>query len=58
MRGLPRLSINGASLDNCPETANASQTDTDGNGTGDACTNDVDGDGCIGSCEIEDGFDC
>ncbi|PPK87536.1 putative secreted protein (Por secretion system target) [Neolewinella xylanilytica] len=31
--------------DNCPETSNGDQTDTDGDGTGDACDDDIDGDG-------------
>jgi hypothetical protein len=33
---VPRLAINGA-IDNCPETPNADQQDTDGDGLGDAC---------------------
>jgi len=33
------------SLDNCPNVANGDQTDTDGDGQGDACDNDDDNDG-------------
>jgi len=32
-------------VDNCPLTGNAAQTDTDSDGTGDACDSDDDGDG-------------
>jgi hypothetical protein len=31
--------------DNCPDTANSDQADTDGDGTGDVCDDDRDGDG-------------
>ena len=33
------------SLDNCADVANAEQTDSDGDGVGDACDTDTDGDG-------------
>lgn len=56
-------------FDNCPDTPNASQTDSDGDGSGDVCDpcpndpeNDADGDGLCGDvdhCPYEDsrGFD-
>ncbi len=31
--------------DNCPDTPNAQQIDTDGDGAGDVCDDDIDGDG-------------
>jgi len=34
---VPRLSINGANIDNCPDVPNPDQADTDGDGLGDAC---------------------
>lgn len=33
--------------DNCPFLSNVDQLDTDGNGTGDACSTDADGDGMV-----------
>lgn len=35
----------GSEFDNCPETPNPEQLDTDGDGQGDACDSDSDGDG-------------
>lgn len=37
----------GDACDNCPNVPNIDQKDTDGNGEGDACDNDIDGDGNI-----------
>lgn len=39
-------------VDTCPDTPNAEQNDSDGDGIGDACENDDDNDG------VEDGADC
>jgi hypothetical protein len=42
-------------VDNCPDTSNADQTDTDGDGLGDVCDDDIDGDGTdndIDNCPI------
>ena len=33
--------------DNCPEAANEDQADLDGDGTGDVCDDDIDGDGIL-----------
>jgi len=44
------------SEDNCPDTANADQTDTNGDGEGDACDDDDDGDGVLDgtdNCPLE-----
>jgi parallel beta-helix repeat protein len=42
---VPRLSINGSTLDNCPDMSNTDQADGDHDGTGDACDLDDDADG-------------
>jgi gliding motility-associated-like protein len=39
------------SSDNCPNTANASQFDSDSDGTGDACDPDIDGDGIVNASD-------
>ncbi len=44
-------------LDNCPGTSNASQTDNDGDGQGDACDVDDDNDGISDADEIAAGTD-
>ncbi len=45
------------SEDNCPNTANADQTDTDTDGVGDACDTDDDNDGWLDSTEADEGTD-
>jgi hypothetical protein len=39
-------------VDNCPATPNADQTDTDGDGFGNACDEDSDSDGCTDAQEL------
>lgn len=45
------------SADNCPTAANAGQADLDGDGTGDACDDDADGDGLTNGQEQRLGLD-
>ena len=45
------------SSDNCPTVANAGQTDTDGDGQGNACDTDDDGDGIPDTYENANGLD-
>ncbi len=43
-----------AGVDNCSKTDNHDQLDTDGDGRGDACDDDIDGDGAYDSREIDE----
>ena len=40
--------------DNCPEVSNTDQNDLDDDGLGDACDNDMDGDGAVSEADCDD----
>ncbi|GHA20591.1 hypothetical protein GCM10008090_33120 [Arenicella chitinivorans] len=42
--------------DNCPSTPNPNQDDFEGDGIGDACDNDIDGDGMSNQYELDNGL--
>ncbi len=46
----------GLAFDNCPQHANASQSDVDGDGAGDACDADIDGDGVFNGPGVDASF--
>ena len=43
----------GLSVDNCPATSNGAQTDTDQDGAGDVCDDDIDGDGVFDTATVD-----
>lgn len=46
----------GLAVDNCPDLANPSQTNTDGDAEGDDCDSDIDGDGVLNSIGVDQSF--